>query len=400
MKILQINAVYDKGSTGRTTAEMHDYFLKHGFDSYVASPQFVSSNNRFIKIGNLFDRKIHALLSRLFGLQGYFSLHSTKKLIQKINEIDPDVVILRNLHANYLNFRALLSYLSDKHKIVFFVLHDSWFYTGKCVYYVKHNCNKWQECCGNCPAKRNGNISYFLDMSRKVLADKKRLYAKLDKFVAVGVSQWVENDLHFSILKNATLITHIYNWIPFEIFNNMAKSDFRKRYNLVDKFVVLCVASFWDEDKGFDLVLELLEILPNDMVIVMVGQCKKEISKDNIIFLGSISKVGELAGLYAGSDVFLNPTIQETFGKTTAEAMSCGTPVVAFRTTANPELIGDDGFCGEYIKERTSKSILDALMIVKSRTKTYYSTNCVIRSKLLFDKESNIKSYIDIFNIL
>ena len=34
--------------------------------------------------------------------------------------------------------------------------------------------------------------------------------------------------------------------------------------------------------------------------------------------------------IYSSADVFVNPSIQESFGQTASEAHSCGTPVVAF----------------------------------------------------------------------
>ena len=40
--------------------------------------------------------------------------------------------------------------------------------------------------------------------------------------------------------------------------------------------------------------------------------------------------------------------MEETFGLTTVEAMSCGTPVVVYDSTASPELVTiETGFLGE-----------------------------------------------------
>ena len=73
MKVVQINAVYYVGSTGRSTMEAHEYLTENGIGSYV----FVGANGKYPKnvfqIGNTFERKIHGILSRLFGLQGYYS---------------------------------------------------------------------------------------------------------------------------------------------------------------------------------------------------------------------------------------------------------------------------------------------------------------------------------------
>jgi len=49
----------------------------------------------------------------------------------------------------------------------------------------------------------------------------------------------------------------------------------------------------------------------------------------------------ELATLYASSDLLLFPSLTETFGNVTLEALSCGTPVLAFDCAAAGEFIND-----------------------------------------------------------
>jgi glycosyltransferase involved in cell wall biosynthesis len=48
-----------------------------------------------------------------------------------------------------------------------------------------------------------------------------------------------------------------------------------------------------------------------------------------------------LAGLYAGAQAFVLPSLYEGFGLTCLEAMACGTPVVAANRAALPETCGD-----------------------------------------------------------
>ena len=59
------------------------------------------------------------------------------------------------------------------------------------------------------------------------------------------------------------------------------------------------------------------------------------------------------------ADVFLNPSVQETFGKTTAEAMSCGTPVIVYNTTACTELVGQG--CGKVVGNMEIPEYLSAV---------------------------------------
>ena len=47
--------------------------------------------------------------------------------------------------------------------------------------------------------------------------------------------------------------------------------------------------------------------------------------------------------LYSAADVFVSASLMETYGLTLIEAMSCGIPVVAFRTGGVPEAVPDEG---------------------------------------------------------
>ena len=100
------------------------------------------------------------------------------------------------------------------------------------------------------------------------------------------------------------------------------------------------------------------------------------------------------------ADVFVNPTIQETFGKTTAEAMSCGTPVVAFNGTATPELVGTDGSCGYLVDENRAGLYLEKILEIKMKTKEAYSSAARQRAERMFSKEKNIQMYFDIYESL
>ena len=60
MRVLQINAVYEKFSTGRTTKELHEAMLANGIESFVASPNLESLTDNSYLIGNRIDHIIHA----------------------------------------------------------------------------------------------------------------------------------------------------------------------------------------------------------------------------------------------------------------------------------------------------------------------------------------------------
>ena len=113
MKVLQINAVYEKFSTGRLVKELHETLQQNGIDSYVACQYLGNLHDNSFQIGNGLDWKIHALLSRVLGKQGYFSRRATQKLLSYMDDIQPDIVHLHNLHNNYLNLPMLFRYLEE-----------------------------------------------------------------------------------------------------------------------------------------------------------------------------------------------------------------------------------------------------------------------------------------------
>lgn len=401
MKVLQINAVYEKFSTGRTTKELHEAMQSKGIESFVASPDLALLSENAYKIGNKLDWKFHALLSRITGKQGYFSRFATKGLLDYISEIKPDVIHLRNLHSNYINLPMLLKYIAEKDIATVLTLHDSWFYTGKCVYYIECNCDRWKAHCGSCPALRAGNPSLFLDRTAEMLADKMKLFSAIKRLAVVGVSQWVTDDASKSILKDSAVIQCIYNWIDLERFQPRDCRELKKSMGLGNKFVIFGIAMSWIPQKGINLFHDLADLLPNDCQIVLAGDDSEVTNKHpKIKYLGTIKDVDLLAKLYAMADVFVNPTIQETFGKTTAEAMACGTPVVAYNGTATPELVGSDRSCGFLIDENDARNYFEKILDIKEHDKENFGGAARTRAEMLFSKERNIQQYLDIYQAL
>ncbi|GAA6255753.1 glycosyltransferase family 4 protein [Bacteroides sp. f07] len=400
MKVLQINAVFANSSTGRTTREMHEFFQSHGIESYVAAPDLADLTENCYHIGNKVDYKFHALFSRIWGKQGYFSHCATKGLLKYMDVIQPDVVILRNLHGNYVNLPMLLKYLAKHDIATILVLHDCWFYTGNCVYYIAPGCSKWKEQCGHCPVLKTDLHSWFFDQTTTMLKEKKELFGTIKKLAAIGVSQWVANDAKQSILGKAFDIQCIYNWIDLKTFCPKDKTPIRKKYGFsAEDFIVLGVSQAWSLAKGINFFHLLSDILPNDMRLVLVGDSSSVLHKrGNISYLPPTVNVAELAELYAMADVFVNPTLQETFGKTTAEALSSGVPVVAYDGTATPELIGRDEKCGYLIPSLAPELYSQKIAEIRQVGCEVYRDNCRSRSESMFSMEKNMMMYIDLMN--
>ena len=396
MKVLQINAIYGFSSTGKTALELNDALIEKGHESIVVTTKASSGVNNAYIMGNKIDWLFHGLFSRLFGLQGYFSFISTKKLINFIKKEKPDVIHLRNLHANYINVPVLLKYIAKNDIPTVVTLHDCWFFTGKCCHYTADNCFKWTEKCDNCPALKKYNKSWFFDFSRKMFNDKKKLFGNISNLTVVTVSDWLLGEVKKSpIFKNAEK-KRIYNWIDTDKFVQTDSKQLKKNLGLENKKVLLCVAGGWTKEKGFETVVKLSQKLNEDERILLVGIVyDKSALNEKIINVPATESVDELIGYYSMADVFVQPSIQETFGKVVAESLSCGTPAVCFASTANPELVKDG--CGASVPVGDIDSMLKEIRNILDNGKEKYSTNCRNFAVDNFNKEKNIQEYFDLY---
>lgn len=397
MVVVQINAAYEYGSTGRTVKEMHEHLIEKGVKSYVYYPDNFPGRRSDEVIGTTLDYKVHAFLSRLTGLQAYFSFFSTKRLIKKLEKIKPNIVVIRNIHSNYINLPLLTKYLAAHDIATVIVLHDCWFYTGHCFHYTEVGCDKWQNECNNCPLIHKNNTSWFFDTSKWVFRHRKEMMDAIPHLAVVGVSEWITGEARKSpIFENAKVITRIYNWIDLNRFYPRDTARITEKYKTEGAFVVLGVAMSWDYHKGMEVFIELAKALP-DIKIVMIGQMPEIALPSNIIKVERTSSVEELAEHYSMADVLLNLSLQESFGKVAAEALACGTPLIVNNATANTELPGD---CGYVIESNELSQITDAIKRIEKVGKLSYSKRCVERAKSLFEKDKNLKAYDILFNDL
>lgn len=398
MRVLQINAINGTSSTGRTTIELADYLNEKGHEAYVAYSDGVPFSKGF-KIGNRIDRKLHGLLSRISGKQGYFSKRSTKKLINWMSNIKPDIVHLRNLHGNFINLPILFNYLARNDIPTVITLHDCWFYSGGHTHYFSDGFYDWRD--GFSKQNRNknkmGNPSWFFDNSEKIFNDQKKWINSIPRIAFVGVSNWITEEAKQSKVTNSAIVQTIYNWVDLETFHPVVDPSLKEIFNFQDKFIILGVASAWSNNKGLDKFINLSNTLKEDEYIVLVGRVNGSIKlPKNIINIPETHDIEELVGYYSMADVFINLSLEESFGKVSAEALACGTPVITNNSTANPEIIGEG--CGYIINN--FDDIRQKINLIRRNGKKYYSKSCIRFAHDNFDSKESVKDYIKLYEVL
>ena len=156
-------------------------------------------------------------------------------------------------------------------------------------------------------------------------------------------SHWLEGLVKQSFLKGYEVEVR-HNEIDRTVFKPTL-SDFRERYGIGDRFMILGVASPWTERKGLNDFIRLAnELDVNRFAIVLVGLSKKQIESltEGIVGLECTDSPQQLAEIYSSADVFFNPTVEDNFPTVNLEAEACGIPVISYDTGGCRETIHDE----------------------------------------------------------
>lgn len=399
MKILLINTVCGHGSTGRICTDIADALQKQDDECFIAYGQLITDFQNSFKIGSVLENHFHNVCSRITGRQGYFTVKGTKKLIKYIEAVDPDVIHLHNLHGNYLNLEILFNYLAYADKPVIWTLHDCWAFTGKCAHYTDIGCYKWETHCHHCPQVKKYPPSLYFDRSMEMFAEKKKWFTSVRDMTIVTVSKWLANEAKRSFLAQYPII-QIYNWVDHSVFKPLSGNKKSNFGFAEDKFVILAVSACWSKnDTKLNDLISLSRIIPNNMQIVMVGQMKKKYKFPvNITHIPYVQDLSIMAEIYSMADVYVHLSVEDTFGKVIAEAMSCGTPAIVYNLTASPELIGKG--CGFVVEKRNIDAIYIAIQQIESDGKQKYSATCRQHVQQNFDYIENTGKTIQLYKSL
>jgi len=363
MRVLLINSVCGIGSTGRICTGIAETYEREGHEVKIAYGRDGTVPEQFrrfaVRIGTDLDVKLHGVYSRVLDKHGFASVSATKKFLKWAQAYDPDVLWLHNLHGYYINLELLFRWIKSRPEMqVKWTLHDCWAFTGHCPHFIVANCSKWKTVCGNCPQIKGYPASLGLDRSKENFLRKKELFTGVKNMTIITPSQWLENLVKQSFLREYPIEVH-YNKIDAAVFKP-TPSDFRERYGLENKIIILGAATAWGDGKGLPVFGKLSQMLDDRYKIVLVGLKEQQIKElpGKILGLPRTNNAVEMAQIYTAADVFLNPSRQETFGMTTVEALACGTPAIVYKGTACEEIAEK---YGGVAVEQNADALLEAI---------------------------------------
>lgn len=392
MRVVHINSVAG-GSTGRIMLNIAEKSRSEGIEVFTFSENrsniTVPKNHRFF--GSFPENIIHRCFSVITGISGTGSCLGTKKLLSELDKIAPDVLHLHNLHGWYINVPMLFDYIRRKKIKTIWTLHDCWGFTAQCSHFTIEKCEKWRTGCYSCPRYRLYPYTW-IDRTRKMWRLKKEWFSNVKDLTIVTPAKWLAEFAEQSFLRSYP-IEVINNGIDLSIFKP-TQSDFRKKYSIENKKIILGVAFGWSYRKGLDIFIELLKHLDTNVYqIVLVGtdDTIDKVLPPEIISIHRTNDRQELAAIYSAADVFVNPTREETYPTVNMEAIACGTPVVTFDTGGCAEIV--DESCGAIVYSKSFEELLEKVIQVVNRDWSEFDFYAYANR---FDEQKCFEKYVDL----
>jgi glycosyltransferase involved in cell wall biosynthesis len=191
----------------------------------------------------------------------------------------------------------------------------------------------------------------------------RRFYRRCDAIFA-------PSDSMAQLLREQRMNYNVGIWtrgIDTEIFNPGQRDlEWRRSLGIDDDVPVIGFTGRLVMEKGLDVFSETIDCLEarqvrHKVLVVGKGPAREWFEKrlPNAVFAGFQEEAG-LGRAVASMDMLFNPSVTETFGNVTLEAMACALPVVAASATGSQSLVAD-GLTGRLVRPGNIDGFADAL---------------------------------------
>lgn len=384
---------------GNAPLRLHQAMLDHGIDSKIlvyntpkgASLNFFRYSGLLKQIKILTYSVFQKVLLKLKNPGTYLFSYPRfigNKVHTKTLLKEADVIYLHWIVGGFLNFENLKGIFSLGKPVVFY-LHDMWPITGGCHH--SFTCNGYKANCEFCPIFKSENK---ISLASNEFRIKKSLYSKFKNLHFISPSKWLKDCAEASALVNGKKVFHVPNIINERLFKKVNKVTAKGILNFDPNTFIITFGSVGginNKYKGWKYFKEALHLISeeNEMcnlkVVIFGSDYDKETEKSlpfPVQFLGSINDEITMAVLNSASDLFVSPSLAESFGQTFLENIMCGTPVVGFDIGGVSEIIEhkSNGYLAKYkSSEDLAKGILFCYTnkLVFDRPTHYFSSHTV-----------------------
>lgn len=367
MKEVAIVNVMPNKSTGNIAGNLYKSLSVNGYNplfvySYGSEEALLQYANRY-KIGSRLENRIHKFLAMLTGLQGYFSIFATWRLLRIFTNKKIDTIYLLNIHQWYLNERMLFNYIAKKKLALVYIMIDEYAFLGRCCFSL--GCDRFTTGCGHCPSlKDHYPPTWFFDRSAQIFKMKQKAYSKLNRAVFVSPECQIIQSRKSPIMNGKRTVI-VDEGIDISVYVPKDTTALKKSLGISDdKIVLLSAAPFSDPRKGCEYFLKLAFEFENDerFVFVHVGfDVENVATPKNFVKVGYIYDQNKYAEYLSMGDLLIFLSFADTLSNTCMAALACGTPLLCFNISGMPYL-GDSSVLtlvepknGEQLKQVVEK---------------------------------------------
>ena len=404
MKVIQVNCMYKRGSTGKIVFDLHNELLSKGYHDLVYYGRGASSQSDNVrKFCYEIEAHIHHFFVKYCGILRYGgNFISTYRVIKAIEEQKPDIVHIHCINCYCINIYRLLYYLGSNGIKTVITHHAEFLYTGNCPH--AYNCNKWQKPngCFDCTNLEEATGTKIIDRSHISWLKMKKAFDSFqeDKCINVAVSPWVKSRIKLSVIAKRLNCVVVNNGVDTDIFKYKpgGKLHFEGDYDATILHVTSSFSLDRKDPKGGWMIVQLANMLPNIrfVVVCLNNQVKEDELPINIHLWGAAKNREELASLYSAANVTLVLSKRETYSMVTAESLCCGTPVVGF-LAGGPESIAIEKF-STFVEYGDLNAIKES--ICKIIIANIQKADVEREAKKIYANSTMLSNYLSIYNSL
>lgn len=360
MNILFVNTNFHEGGAAKIARQLYYGMKEKGHQVYFLAGYKSKDDKECMIINGSGIQKLFALGTGMLQNNQVISRKRTRKrILDIVKEKQIDVVHVHNVFQNFIGIKDI-SYIAQHCRVVW-TLHDMWAVTGHCAHALE--CMEWKENeCRTCRYKRRYPAFYYNDVRYKFQRKKENFAGSGITFVVP--SKWLEEICLESYLKNEKIIT-VENGVDIENYRPLDKKKLRKKYEVAGERIVLffTAAVVTNAGKGIPYLVEALKKIKNKEKITIFtagnGELGKELEGFDLRQMGFVGEEKKMNELYNLADVYVNPSLAESFGCTAAEAAAAGTAVIAFASGGLTEIVTEE--TGWLVEAGNADALYEAL---------------------------------------
>lgn len=187
LRLLQIDPCLNWGSTGKIAEGIANIAIERGWECYMIHGSRYNRPGSLMndyQPGSVFDEYLHYAEHYFLDNDGLASRGTTRRAVEYIKEIQPDLIQIHTIHDHWLNYRILFEYLNTLDIPIVWTQHDCWCFTGGCGYFSRLACNQWGVgCLNSCPFRKGQLWRRLFNNTVKHFRLKKELFTATKKLI-------------------------------------------------------------------------------------------------------------------------------------------------------------------------------------------------------------------------